>query len=509
MKILKDYINGHWMVQRDTKCIDVTNPSTGETIAKVPVTSSERVEEAIQAAQQAFQTWSLLSMTQKTAYMFKLRNALVARKEELAALIATDQGKHIVDARAEMDRAIQLTETCCGLPLLMRGDHIMISTHVEGEVRREPLGVIGALAPFNFPALVYGWFVPFAIMTGNTIVFKASQQDPLFMQEIAAIIDEIGLPAGVFNLVNGDAPVVTHMLNSKTIKAMAFVGSSRVGQIVADGCARTNKKSMILAGAKNTLIVEKTVNMSGFIKNFQNSCFGAAGQRCMAGANVVVEEDVYEKVRAAMIQVAKTTSVGDAHDIDAYMGPVISKDSVERIHGFIERAEKAGGKILVDGRDIASRLSEKNKNGYFVGPTIIENITKHFEIAQEEVFGPVVSLMKVKNYQEGIAIINESIYGNGGAIFTESGIVAQDFLIHADSGMIGVNIGVPASMPYLPFGGTKASLMGGQYKAQISDAVEFFTKRKACTVQFFGNENVDWSKDYISEFNVNETTTHR
>lgn len=504
VQILKDYINGRWVDNEGGEYLDVTNPSTGEVIAKVPVTTPEHLEEAISSAEEAFKKWASVPMTKKVDFMFKVRGELVERKEELAALIATDQGKHIVDARAEMDRAIQLTETCCGLPLIMRGDHIMVSSHVEGEIRREALGVVGALAPFNFPALVYGWFVPFAITTGNTLVYKASEQSPMFMQKIAEIFHKIGLPAGVFNLVNGTAPVVNQMIESPVIKAMAFVGSSKVGQIVADGSARTNKKSMVLAGAKNTLIVEKSVNISGFVKNFQNSCFGAAGQRCMAGANVVVEEAIYDQVKAAMTRVALQTPIGDSNDPDVYMGPVVSKASVERIHGFIERALQEGGRIVVDGRQVNDKLQDRNKNGYFVGPTIIEGVTKDFEIAQEEVFGPVVSLIKVKDYKEGIEIINESKYGNGGAIFTESGVVAQDFLIHADSGMIGVNIGVPASMPYLPFGGTKASLMGGQFKAQISDAVEFFTKRKACTVQFFGPEDVDWTKDYISEFNVNE-----
>lgn len=503
MQILKDYINGKWVDNESGEYLDVTNPSTGEVIAKVPVTTPEHMQAAIDAAAEAFKTWALYPTTKKVDLMFKVREELVNRKEELAELIATDQGKHIVDARAEMDRAIQLTETCCGLPLIMRGDHIMISSHVEGEIRREPIGVVGGLAPFNFPALVYGWFVPFAITTGNTLVYKASEQSPMFMQKIAEIYDKVGVPAGVFNLVNGNAPVVNQMLESSTIKAMAFVGSSHVGQIVAEGCAKTNKKSMILAGAKNTLIVEKSVNISGFVKNFKNSCFGAAGQRCMAGANVVVEEAVYDQVKAAMIGVANDTPVGDSNDPNVYMGPVVSKASVDRIHGFIDRALKAGGKIVVDGRNVRENLNDKNKDGFFVGPTIIENITKDFEIAQEEVFGPVVSLIKVKSYKEGIELINESRYGNGGAIFTESGSVAQDFLVNTNSGMIGVNIGVPASMPYLPFGGTKASLMGGQYKAQISDAVEFFTKRKACTVQYFGQDDVDWSKGYSHEFNVN------
>ncbi len=505
MKILKDYINGEFVENTGGDYLDVTNPNTGEVIAKVPVTTPEHMEMAISAAKEAFKTWSIYPMTQKVEYMFKFRNAVVERKEEFAHLICNDQGKHYDDALAELDRMIQATETCCGYPLVMRGDKIMISTRVEAEIRREPLGVVGGIAPFNFPALICGWFVPFAIITGNTMVYKASEQSPVFMQEIAGIFDEIGLPKGVFNLVNGNVPVVSQMLESPDIAAMAFVGSSKVGRIVSEGCTKTNKKAMVLAGAKNTIIVEKSVNISGFIKNFKNSCFGAAGERCMAAANVVVEEEVYESVKAAMVRTAMETPVGDANDPNVYMGPVISKEAVERICGFIERAEAEGGKVIVDGRNIKETLPDELKGGYFVGPTIIEGVTKDFEIAKEEVFGPVVSLIKVKDYKEGIQLINDSVYGNGGSIFTESGIVAQDFLINTNSGMIGVNIGVPASMPYMPFGGTKDSLMGGHYKAQMSDAVEFFTKRKACTIQYFGPEDVDWTKDYISEFNVNKT----
>ncbi len=505
MQILKDYINGEWVENTGGKYLDVTNPNTGEVIAQVPVTTPEHMEQAIAAANEAFKTWSVYPMTQKVQYLFQFRDEMVNRREEFAHLISTDQGKHFDDALAEMDRLIQATEPCCGYPLVMRGDKIMISTRVEAEVRREPLGVVGGIAPFNFPALICGWFVPFALVTGNTMVYKASEQSPIFMQEISELFDRIGLPKGVFNLVNGDVPVVTQMLDSPDIAAMAFVGSSHVGQIIAEGSAKTNKKAMILAGAKNSIIVEKSVNISGFVKNFKNSCFGAAGERCMAAANVIVEEEVYDSVKAAMIRTAEETPVGDANDPNVYMGPVISDAAVERINGFIERAEAEGGKVIVDGRNVKESLPSELQGGYFIGPTIIEGVTKDFEIAQEEVFGPVVSLIKVKSYKEGIEIINESKYGNGGSIFTESGVVAQDFLINTNSGMIGVNIGVPASMPYMPFGGTKGSLMGGQYKAQISDAVEFFTKRKACTIQYFGPEDVDWTKDYISEFNVNKT----
>ncbi len=483
MKQLKDYINGQW-VDGEGSFLDVYNPSTGEVIAQVPVTTENRVAEAITAASQAFQSWKEVPLQKRVGYLFRLRDVLVDRKEELAHLISTDQAKHLADARAEVDRGIQLTETACGLPLLLRGDKIAINGLLDGEIVREPIGVVGGLAPFNFPSLVFGWFVPFAIGCGNTLVYKASEQSPMFMQVIAEILDDLQLPPGVFNLVNGDRPVVEQMLNSPDIQAMAFVGSTKVGKIVAEGCGKTNKKAMVLAGAKNTMIVTKDANLKGFAENFKNACFGAAGQRCMSAANVLVEEEIYDTVRDICVDVAKSVVVGDACDEDVYMGPVISRQAVEKIHGYIDIGLSEGCTLLLDGRN--PQLPEKNKNGFFVAPTILEGVTKDMRVAKEEIFGPVVTLIKAKSYKEGIDLINASEYGNGGCIFTESGIVAQDFLRHTNSGMLGVNVGVPASMPYLPFGGTKNSLLGGQYKAQISDCVEFFTKRKAATIRYYG-----------------------
>ena len=483
MKILKDYINGQW-VEGTGEFIDVYNPSTGEIIAKVPVTTEDKVEEAIQAAAKAFETWKEVPLQKRVGYLFKLRDVLIERKEELAQIIATDQAKTIADARGEVDRGIQNTEVACGLPLMMRGDKIAINGDIDGEIVREPIGVVGGLAPYNFPSLIFGWFVPFALGCGNTLVYKASEQSPMFMQEIAQILEDIGIPAGVFNLINGDKPVVTQMLESKGINAMAFVGSSKVGQIVAEGCAKTNKKAMVLAGAKNTMIVAKDANLKGFADNFKNACFGAAGQRCMAAANVAVEEEIYDKVKEVMLDVAKSVKVGDALDESVYMGPVISPGAIARIHNYIDIGLEEGCTLLLDGRN--PELPEEFKNGYFIAPTILEGVTPEMRVAKEEIFGPVVTLIKIKSYKDGMKIINDSEYGNGGCLFTESAIIAQDFLRHTNSGMIGVNIGVPASMPYLPFGGTKASLMGGQYKAQITDCVEFFTKRKACTIRYYG-----------------------
>ncbi|MTI83958.1 MAG: aldehyde dehydrogenase family protein [Firmicutes bacterium] len=484
---LKDYINGEWIEETGAEFLKVYNPSTGEEIGEVPITPTEKVEDAIAAAKEAFKSWRNVSMGKRMEYLFKLRDGLMARKEDLAQSIATDQAKHIADARAEVERAIQLTETACGIPMMMRGDKIEVNSKIDGEVIRQPLGVIGALAPFNFPALVFGWFVPFAIGTGNTMVFKASEQSPVFMQKIMEIFEAIGLPEGVFNLVNGTKPVVEALLNSPAIEAMAFVGSTPVGKIIAEGSAKTGKRSMVLAGAKNTLLVAEDANMDGFIENFINSCYGAAGQRCMAGANVAVVEDIYDSVKERMVEAAKNVKVGDARDEKVFMGPVISKQSQARAHKYIDLGIEEGANLALDGRDI--EVPDKNKNGYFVGPTILSEVTPDMKVAIDEIFGPVVSLIKVKDVNEGIAFINSSEFGNGGSIFTESGQYAQKFLRQVDSGMLGVNVGVPASMPYLPFGGDRASLLGSRIKAQGQDAVDFFTKRKVATVRYYGKAN--------------------
>lgn len=481
---LKDYINGEWIEETGAEYLKVYNPSTGEEIAEVPITPTEKVEAAIDCAQEAFLSWNNIALERRVKYLFALRDELVNSHEELAQCIALDQAKHISDARAEVNRAIQITETACGIPMMLKGNKFAINKNIDGEVIREPLGVIGALAPFNFPALVFAWFIPYAIGCGNTIVFKASEQSPMFMQKIMEIFKKIELPKGVVNLVNGTKPVVEALLNSPKIKAMSFVGSTPVGKIIAEGSAKTGKRSMVLAGAKNTLIVAEDANIDGFIKNYINSCFGAAGQRCMAGSIVAVVEDVYEEVKMRMIKAAKEVKIGDARDEEVFLGPVISKRAVDRCHHYIDLSLKEGANLALDGRE--PELLDKNKNGYFIGPTILSEVTPEMSIAKDEIFGPVVALIKVKDVEEGINFMNSSEFGNGGSIFTESGYYAHKFLREANSGMIGVNVGVPASMPYLPFGGTRNSLFGSQIKAQGQDAVDFFTKRKSCTVRFYG-----------------------
>ena len=482
--ILKDYINGQWIEQSSENQMDVFNPSTGAVIAKIHITSNQQVEAAIDAAANAFQTWGRTSVGSRMEYLFKLHVELKNRREELAQVIATDQAKHINDARGEVDRAIQITETACAIPAMMRGNKFPITDKIDGEVVKEPIGVVGALAPFNFPALVFGWFVPFAIGCGNTMVFKASELSPVFMQKIAEIMEAINLPHGVFNLVNGDSAVGEVLLNSPKVQAMTFVGSTKIGSIVAEMSAKTGKKSMVLAGAKNTAIVLEDANLDGFTENIINACYGAAGQRCMATSNIAIVESLYDEVKARFVEASKQVKVGDACDISAYMGPVISRAALEKAHRYVDIALAEGSQMVLDGRKPV--LSDANKEGYFIGPTIIEGVTPNMTLAKEEVFAPVIALIKIKDLDEGIAIINDSLYGNGGTVYTEGGANAHKFLTETNLGMLGVNVGVPAAMPYLPFGGTKASLLGSQIKAQGIDGVEFFTKNKVATVRYYG-----------------------
>lgn len=480
---VQNVINGIWGREVGIETMPLYNPSTGEKIGDLPLTTDAEVRQAVAAAAEAYPAWRDLAVEKRIKYLFAIRNKMVAYQEELAQIIARDQAKHIADARGEVSRVIQIVENACGLPNMLIGETFLISDTTRGQVLRKPLGPVAGLSPFNFPALVFGWFIPYAIGCGNTIVYKASEQSPLFMQRMMEIFDEIDLPKGVVNLVNGDYRVGEALLQAEEIKGVCFVGSTKVGQHIAEVAANTGKRSMVLAGAKNSLLVLKDCNKEGFLAQLKNSAFGAAGQRCMAGSNVVIEAACYDELVQAIVEMAKSVPVGDARDEAVYMGPVISDKSVDRIHQYIEGAIKEGAKVVLDGRnpDMGPDLA----GGYFVKPTILADVRPEMTIAREEVFGPVLSIIKVKNFEEGLAFMNRSRYGNGGAIFTQNGYYAEQFLNHIDVGMAGVNVGVPAAMPYLPFGGTKDSLLGSGLKAQGHDGIEFFTQRAVATIRYF------------------------
>ena len=483
--IIRNFINGEWQDEVNGKRVPLYNPSTGEEIGTVPISSLETAEKAIATAYAAYKGWRNLSMGKRVAYVLKIRECMIRDAEKLAHAIALDQAKHISEARGEVQRVIEIIESAASAPSMIQGDVLdYVSTNISAKVVRQPLGVFGGVAPFNFPALVFGWFIPYAIVAGNTFIFKPSTQSPYFMQLMCEIFMEIGLPAGVVNVVHGHRDIPGTWYEDKRMAGVCLVGSTPTAKAMAEGCARGAKRSMLLGGAKNVLLVMEDSDMDVFINNFLNSCYGSAGQRCLAGSIVAAVPEVYEEVIERMVEASKTVKVGDAFDPDVYMGPLISRKAVENVHHYAELALKHGQgcKMVLDRLNVD--LPEKNRNGFFVGPTIIRDVTPCNPLFTTEVFGPLVATIKVADIHDALDVINASEYGNGACIFTQNMHYAEVFSREAEVGMVGVNVGICAPHPYVPFGGIKGSLLGTD-KVQGKDGLDFFTQNKITTVRTY------------------------
>ncbi|MGA7874092.1 MAG: CoA-acylating methylmalonate-semialdehyde dehydrogenase [Desulfoferrobacter sp.] len=479
---VRNFIDGEWVEETGVKYVPLFNPSTGEQIGEVPLSSKETSTAAVESSQKAYESWRQLSVSKRMSYLFALREAMRAHLEELAVAIAVDQAKHISEARGEVQRVIEIIETACSIPTLMQGDTLEgVATNINAKVIRQPLGVFGGVAPFNFPALVFGWFVPFAIGVGNAFVFKPSPLSPMFMQKMGDIFNEIGLPKGVVNIVNGEADVPEAWYDNRKISGVCMVGSTRTAKIIARRCGETAKRSMLLAGAKNYLVVMEDAEMDLFVENYLHSCYGSAGQRCLAGSIVAAVPEIYDQMLEAIVEVSHKVKIGDAMDPDVYMGPVISKEAKERVENYVDIGIQDGAKLILDGRN--PKVADRNKDGFFIGPTIFTDVTPDMRIAREEIFGPFVSVMRINDLDEVLGLIREQEYGNGACIFTQNLYYTQRFIGEADVGMVGVNVGICAPHPYLPFGGIKHSLVGTD-KVQGKAGVDFFTQEKVATVRF-------------------------
>ena len=482
---IKNFINGQWREEAGTPVKPLYNPSTGEQIGEVPMSGADACEAAIATAWEAYQTWREVPVAKRVAYIFKLREAMIRNHEKLAQGIAWDQAKHISEARGEVQRVIEILESACGTPSLIQGDILdQISNSISVKVVRQSLGVFGGVAPFNFPALVFGWFIPYAIAAGNTFIFKPSTQSPYFMQLICELFQEIGLPAGVVNVVHGNRDIPGSWYEDPRMAGVCLVGSTPTAKAMAAGCAKGAKRSMLLGGAKNLLLVMEDSNMDVFINNFLNSCYGSAGQRCLAGSIVAAVPEVYEEVLERMIEASKTVKVGDAFDPDVYMGPLISRKAADNVLNYVDIALKHGQgcKLVLDRRRVD--LPEKNKNGFFVGPCIIRDVTPCNPLFTTEVFGPLVATIKVADIHDAIELVNSSEYGNGACIFTQNMHYAEVFSRDTDVGMVGVNVGICAPHPYVPFGGIKGSLLGTD-KVQGKGGIDFFTQHKVTTTRTY------------------------
>jgi malonate-semialdehyde dehydrogenase (acetylating) / methylmalonate-semialdehyde dehydrogenase len=483
-RLLDNYIDGEWTpAQAATGELDVINPANGEVLARVPLSGASDLDLAVRAARDALPEWRAVSTIARARKLFELRERLVSRQEDLARAVTMEMGKTIVDARAEVARMIEMVEAACAVPTTMQGRILEdVSRNIDAETVRQPVGVCAAIVPFNFPAMVPFWFLPFAIACGNTFVLKPSEQVPLTQQIAFEELHALGLPPGVVNLVNGSREVVEGILDHRGIDAVSFVGSAPVARIVYERAAKAGKRVQALGGAKNHMVVMPDAVIDKTVEGIIGSAFGAAGQRCMAGSVVVTVGDAHEQLLGPLVEASRALRVGDGLVDSSDVGPVISCAARDRIRDWISRGEAGGARVVLDGRG----SDGGDPSGSYVGPTILDGVTPEMDIAQEEVFGPVLCVVSAPTLDEAIGIVNSSRFGNGTSIFTESGSSVRRYRHEVQAGMIGVNIGVAAPVAFFPFSGWKDSFLGDLH-AHGTDAVEFYTRKKTVTSRWFSS----------------------
>jgi malonate-semialdehyde dehydrogenase (acetylating)/methylmalonate-semialdehyde dehydrogenase len=481
---LSNYVGGQWVPSTATERLDVINPLDTSVLARVPMSSAADLDAAVAAARAALPEWRAVSVIERARRLFRLRELLDARREDLARSVTAELGKTIGDARAEVARMIEMVECACAIPTTMQGRVLEdVARGVDCETVRQPVGVCAAIAPFNFPAMVPFWFLPFAIACGNAFILKPSEQVPMTQQIAFEALHELGLPAGVVNLVNGGREVVEGILEHPGIDAVSFVGSAPVARIVYSRAAATGKRVQALGGAKNHMVVMPDAVLERTVDGIIGSAFGAAGQRCMAGSVLVLVGEAAERMLPALREAAAKLSVGDAMDEQTDVGPLVSPAARERVTGWIERGLSEGAQMALDGRESGAAGTGGTS---FLGPTILDRVTPEMAVAREEIFGPVLSVIRVASLDEAIAVVNASDFGNGMSIFTESGAAVRRVRHDVQAGMVGVNIGVAAPVAFFPFSGWKDSFLGDLH-AHGPDAVEFFTRKKTITSRFFSD----------------------
>lgn len=475
---IMNYIGGKWVESSTNKYESVINPANGEILAEVPLSPRKDLDEAVVTAQKAFQTWKDVAAPKRARVMFKFQQLLVENKDELARLITLENGKAVSESLGEVQRGIENVEFAAGVPSLMMGDSLSsIATDVEAVNYKYPIGVIGGISPFNFPMMVPCWMFPMAIACGNTFVLKPSEKTPLLARKIADLLKEAGLPDGVFNIVNGAHDVVNGLLENPAVKGISFVGSKPVGEYVYKTGSANLKRVQALTGAKNHTIVLKDSNIDFAVKNVISAAFGSAGERCMACAVLEVEEAIYDKFMEKLVAAAKAIKIGNGLEEGVFLGPVIRQENKDRTSKYIEKGLEEGANLTLDGR-----IGIPDE-GYFVGPTIFENVTTDMTIWKDEIFAPVLSVIKIKNLKDGVALANRSPFANGACIFTNNASAIRYFRENIDGGMLGINLGVPAPMAFFAFSGWKDSFFGDLH-CNGKDSIEFYTHRKVVTARY-------------------------
>ncbi|MFW9767237.1 MAG: CoA-acylating methylmalonate-semialdehyde dehydrogenase [Candidatus Thorarchaeota archaeon] len=482
VEVVKNYINGKWVESKAKETRDVFNPATGELIAKTPMSTAEETLEAIVAAKAAFDRWRKTPVFTRVRYLNRIRDAFEENFEELSKILTMEQGKAIDEARGEYRRTIENIECATSIPSLQMGYNTEdIAAGIDEMVIKQPLGVFFCVAPFNFPGMVPTWFWPFAIGVGNTYIVKPSEQVPLSQVRQFEIIHDLGLPRGVLNMVHGGPEAVNTLIESPDTVGMSFVGSTPVGKLLYKKAGENGKRAQVQAGAKNFLTIMPDADIERTVPALITSFYGCAGQRCLAGGVLLAVGDIYEPLKEALIDAAKKYSVGNGLEEGVQMGPLASKKGMENVLRYIEIGIKEGANLVLDGRDIKVPGHER---GYFIGPTIFDKVTPEMTIAKEEIFGPVIPIVHVKDLDEAIDIIHANPYGNASSVFTSSGKIAREYQYRVKAGNIGINIGVVAPIATFPFSGMNDSFFGDLH-GQGKDAVDFFTENKVVITRWF------------------------
>jgi malonate-semialdehyde dehydrogenase (acetylating)/methylmalonate-semialdehyde dehydrogenase len=475
VETLQNYVGGKWVPSKATEFVNVHNPARGEVIAKTPLSTRADLDAAVQAAARAFPAWRDTPVVVRARAMFRFVNLLEQHFEDIARTVTTEHGKTLDESRGSVRRGIECVEVACGAPSLMMGYGLeQIATNVDSTVFRQPIGVVAAITPFNFPAMVPLWFLPFAVVTGNCVIVKPSEQVPLSVRRIFQLLEQCDIPPGVVQVVNGGREIVEGICDHPGIRAVSFVGSTPVARAVYQRATHAGKRVQALGGAKNFVVVMPDANFEKSIEIITESFYGCAGERCLAGSVLVPVGDAHGEARERLVASAKSLRVGDGMQPGVQMGPVISGTHRDRIRGYIDKGVQEGAKLILDGRAVAVAGRDE---GFFVGPTVFDEVSPKMSIGHEEIFGPVASIHAVQTLEDAIALLESHPNANATSIFTSSGKNAREFARRATASMVGVNIGVAAPMAYFPFGGARDSFFG-DLKVHGRDAFEFYTDKK-------------------------------
>ncbi len=492
VKKLKYFCGGKWLESKTQKYMDIYNPSTGEVIAQTPCCTADEVDDAIATAKRAYESWSQTPVMKRVQVMYRFRELLDKHMEELTLLVATEHGKVLEEARGDMLKVKEPVEFACGLPTLMMGESLMeTSPGYDTVLYREPVGVFAGIAPFNFPGMIpMGWMMPLCIGTGNTMVIKAASMTPMTSMRCAELLQEAGLPDGVVNIVTCSRNEAEIFLIHPDVKGISFVGSTSVGLHVYSQAAAHGKRVQALCEAKNHALVLEDAALERTARGIINSSFGCAGERCMALPVIVAQESIADKLAELLVQYAKELKIGPAYEKTSELGPLVTAAHRKYVTEWIEKGIKEGAELLLDGRDT---VVEGYENGFYLGPTVFDHVTPDMTIGDEEVFGPVVCLKRVKTFEEGLKLMNKNRFANGSVIFTQSGYYAREFVRQTHGGMVGVNVGIPVPVGIFPFTGHKQSFFGDLHTLG-KDGVRFFTETKAVTTRWFDEKEMKRTK---------------